>query len=191
MTVDVQGSTAICSAGGWPEYEYTHRYWDTSDGQTAVQERGDDSPVQFTFPAPGNYTIYMHYRRYVGGELRAFTGGESVVVSILAPANQEPVASFVYDSNVLVGQGARFWADASYDPDGSIASYSWSFGDGYGAAGAGCMRVEHAYAAPGEYVATLTVWDNNGVPSSNQLYGTVVVTSPPPGGGGGGGPHEE
>src|SRR5262250_1346777 len=45
----------------------------------------------------------------------------------------------------------------SSDPDGTIASYAWTFGDG--ASGAG-VTASHTYAAGGTYPVSLTVTDN-------------------------------
>jgi len=50
----------------------------------------------------------------------------------------------------------QFDATGSYDPDGSIRTYRWQFGDGESGTG---MRVEHTYAGAGTYQATLTVID--------------------------------
>ena len=52
-----------------------------------------------------------------------------------------------------------FDATGSSDPDGTIASYSWTFGDGSTATGA---SPSHLYAASGNYSVVLTVVDNNG-----------------------------
>jgi PKD repeat protein len=49
---------------------------------------------------------------------------------------------------------------ASYDVDGSIASYSWNWGDG-STASAGATAT-HTYATAGAYIITLTVTDNLG-----------------------------
>ena len=71
--------------------------------------------------------------------------------------NDPPVASFT----ATPGQGSApltvsFDASGSYDPDGSVTSYRWSFGDG--AMGYGAYAT-HVYAAPGIYTAELTVQD--------------------------------
>lgn len=58
----------------------------------------------------------------------------------------------------------------SSDPDGSIASYAWNFGDGTGGSGA---QVSHVYQSAGTYTATLTVSDNAGATSSATV--TIVV----------------
>jgi hypothetical protein len=47
----------------------------------------------------------------------------------------------------------------SSDPDGSIASYAWSFGDGSSGTG---RTIVHTYASATSYTVTLTVTDNDG-----------------------------
>jgi hypothetical protein len=66
----------------------------------------------------------------------------------------------------------QFDGSASFDPDGSIVSYSWDFGDGTAGIGA---TVSHTYAA-GTYTAILTVTDNTGLSSSKSL---VIQAQPP------------
>jgi len=68
-----------------------------------------------------------------------------------------------------------FSAAQSSDPDGTIVSYVWSFGDG--AQGNG-MFAEHEYTKKGSFVVTLTVTDDKGATSSAK--GTVFVIEPPP-----------
>ena len=60
-----------------------------------------------------------------------------------------------------------FDASASVDPDGTIASYAWQFGDSSTGNG---VNPNHPYSAPGPYTATLTVTDNRG--------GTATTTVP-------------
>jgi chitodextrinase len=52
---------------------------------------------------------------------------------------------------------------ASRDPDGSVVSYLWNFGDGTTASG---VTAVHAYAAAGSYAVRLTVTDNDGLTNS-------------------------
>jgi PKD repeat protein len=60
------------------------------------------------------------------------------------------------------------------DPDGTILSYAWNFGDGTSGTGA---TVSHAYANPGIYIATLTVTDNSGGTDSDTAM--VSITNAP------------
>jgi len=71
--------------------------------------------------------------------------------------NVLPVASFeVVDVRNLT---VELNASASSDPDGTIANYSWNFGDDANGTG---VLVTHEYPANGTYNLTLTVTDDNG-----------------------------
>ncbi|MTD12757.1 PKD domain-containing protein [Nakamurella sp. YIM 132087] len=87
--------------------------------------------------------------------------------------NVAPTASFTSGTNFLA---ASFDASASADPDGSIASYAWNFGDNTTGTGA---TVSHSYTAAGTYTVTLTVTDNNG--ATGTTTGTVTVAPKPNG----------
>ena len=86
-------------------------------------------------------------------------------------ANQPPTAAF----NSSCTQLTCSFTSSSSDPDGSIASYAWTFGDG-GTATA--QNPSHTYAAGGTYTVTLTVTDNQNATGS--VSHTVTVTAPPP-----------
>ena len=74
--------------------------------------------------------------------------------------DQPPLAAFSATS-ATIGQPTGFDASASVDPDGSLASYTWSFGDGSTLITTS-PTTSHAYAAPATYTATLTLTDNEG-----------------------------
>lgn len=72
--------------------------------------------------------------------------------------NELPTAGFTVD--VDLGQApleVNFDASASSDPDGSLVSYEWTFGDGGTASG---VRVAHTYAEAGMFEIELTIKDD-------------------------------
>jgi len=84
------------------------------------------------------------------------------------PAAQEPIA--MASADVTAGKvplTVNFSSAGSYDPDGSIASYSWDFGDGSVAVNA--ANPSHDYTAPGTYIAVLTVTDGQGLTATAQV----------------------
>ena len=74
-------------------------------------------------------------------------------------ANKWPIAEAGPDRIVQEGETVTFDGTASYDPDGSVVSYSWDFGDGQSDTGA---VVQHAYTGGADHTVTLTVTDDDG-----------------------------
>lgn len=72
-----------------------------------------------------------------------------------AGAPADPVAAFSIDQS---GQSVTVDAGTSYDPDGTISSYAWTFGNG---TGTGRMATND-YPTAGSYDITLTVTDDAG-----------------------------
>ena len=73
---------------------------------------------------------------------------------------QPPIADIVGPATLNEGDSANYSAAASIDPNGSIASYLWDFGDGTTAAG---VSVTHTFAQDGTHVVSLLVTDNDGL----------------------------
>jgi len=87
--------------------------------------------------------------------------------------NELPVAIFTVDADDLT---VVFNASASYDPDGSIANYSWTYGDEAGGEG---VVVTHTYPVNGTYEAELRVTDDKGGKNESRKYVTVRMTVGP------------
>jgi PKD repeat protein len=87
------------------------------------------------------------------------------------PANEPPIASF---SSSISYRALNVDATGSTDSDGTIASYTWDFGDSTTETGA---TATHSYTAAGAYPVRLTVTDNGG--ASTVTTRTVEVTDPP------------
>ena len=112
-----------------------------------------------------------------GQSLSTSVPAQSVTLFVVpaggGPVNQPPVANFVATPTSGVAPlTVAFDASLSSDPDGTIASYSWAFGDGGTATG---VTASHQYVAAGSYNAVLTVRDNLNLTSTK----TVVITATP------------
>jgi len=98
----------------------------------------------------------------------------SAPFTIVLPTNQPPTASFTFSpTNPLVNQWITFDGRASSDPDGTITSWAWDFGDG--ATGTG-SQIQKRYSSGGTYTVALTVTDNRGATATTTR--TVVVGTP-------------
>jgi len=95
------------------------------------------------------------------------------------PANVPPTA----DGNTgtpyiaILGDAILFNGSLSYDSDGTIILYNWTFGDGTFANG---MAVSHNYIAAGFYIVTLKVADNDGANDTYITNATIRTPKQPP-----------
>lgn len=92
------------------------------------------------------------------------------IVSLGASENVRPTAAFTSSCTDLDCS----FTDTSGDPDGSIVSWSWDFGDG--SLSSTAMDPNHSYSSGGTYAVTLTVTDNEGATDSSS--DNVTVTDP-------------
>src|SRR5205807_5194430 len=66
------------------------------------------------------------------------------------------------------------------DADGSVVSYTFTFGDGSASVTQASPTIQHTYNNAGDYFATLTVKDNTGATSSNIASVEIEAEAPPP-----------
>ena len=137
--------------------------WDFGDSSTA-----SGVTASHTYAAPGTFTIALTVTDNSGA-----TNTVSHSVTVVA-ANVAPVAAFSSTTNSLT---ASFDSSVSADPDGTIASYAWNFGDTTTGSGA---SPTHTYVQPGSYVVSLTVTDNRGGTNTVTHSVTVVATNVAP-----------
>ncbi|MGI8418567.1 MAG: PKD domain-containing protein, partial [Nakamurella sp.] len=156
------GAARIAFQANWDRDDMTLTYKVVRNGDTAhpVYTTQKDSSfwnlpgMAFTDTGltPGATYSYRVYAVDGDGNSTA-----SNPVSVTMPADQLPVAAF---TSTTAGPKASVDGSGSSDPDGTIASYAWNWGDNT-AAGSGATTT-HSYAAAGTYTVTLTVTDNDG-----------------------------
>lgn len=135
--------------------------WNFGDGTSSTEP----NPVK-VYNTAGSFTATLTVTDNSG-----MTGSSSVVITATQTANLSPVA--VAKANTTSGYApltVNFSGQESYDPDGTIASYSWNFGDGTTSTQANPSKT---YNNVGNYTATLTVTDNGGAKSSSSVAITV------------------
>lgn len=139
--------------------------WNFGNGQTSTA-----SNPSTTYSAPGSYTAILTVTDNSG-----LTDSDSVGIAVSAPANVSPVASASgTPPSGTAPLAVSFSSAGSYDPDGSIAGYSWNFGDG---GSSGAANPSHIYNSVGDFSATLTVTDNGGATDSSSV--SISVSQAP------------
>lgn len=115
------------------------------------------------------------------GDVCATGGYDALItcwrVSGVVVSNQPPTAVMsAAPSTGAAPLTVTFVGSGSTDPDGTVTSWAWSFGDGFFGTGA---VTTHTYTTPGmTYTASLTVGDNGGASSTSTR--SIVVNAPPP-----------
>ena len=106
------------------------------------------------------------------------------MLAVAAAIPQGPTAALsVDDAYPAVGQVVRFNASASSAHDegnGKIVAYRFAFGDGQGTDWQSSPLADHAYAATGTFVATVTVVDNRGQEGAASIAVYPGMPPPPP-----------
>jgi PKD repeat protein len=123
---------------------------------TGVSAVPDSAGVTYCDVAVDPLGIDLYYVWDQGGEIWCNMGQTGSV-----PQNNDPpTAEFDFSpSTGIYPAEITFDASSSRDPDGSISSYSWDFGDG--SLGSG-MVVKHTYDRSGTFAVRLAVRDNGG-----------------------------
>ncbi len=137
--------------------------WDMGDG-TILQ----GSLVNHTYTIAGTFTATLSVTD--NGNL---TDSVSTPIIVSPAVNENIPPTAILEASTHQGYAplaVSFDAGQSTDPDGSINSYLWSFGDGSTNTG---ITATHIYNLPGSYSVTLQVTDNKG--DSSQTSTTITV----------------
>ena len=144
--------------------------WDFGDGSS-----GTGVNPTHTYNAAGTYNVTLTVMDDAGA---TDSGGTTATISDVV--NLPPVADANGPYSGTIGIPVTFDGTASTDPDGSIASYDWSFGDGTIAMDAGATP-SHSYGSDGSFTVTLTVTDNAGASASDSTTANIGnVSNEPP-----------
>jgi PKD repeat protein len=131
--------------------------WNFGDGNTSTQQN-----PSHTYASAGTYNVTLTVTDNGGAQ-----DATAADVTVNDPTgNQAPTADFTYSTDGLV---AIFTSTAS-DPDGTIQTWSWDFGDG---TSSDAVAVGHTYTAGGTYLVTLTVTDDDGASDATSVNVSV------------------
>jgi PKD repeat protein len=162
LTVTFNASASSAPFGALSKYQ-----WNFGDG-SAVQSTTSVT-ITHVFAASGTYVVNLVVLDADGKASTVYSQNVTLSVPLV---NQPPNAQFVAAVNALsVGVDAIL----STDPDGTITTYAWNFGDPNSTANTANGRTAtHAYAVTGSYTVTLVVTDNTGLTATNQQKVSIV-----------------
>ncbi len=132
--------------------------WDFGDGATETGKT-----ASHTYAGAGTYDVKVTVTDDRGGK-------DTATKSVTVAPHVAPEAAFSSSTNDLQ---VNLDATDSADTDGTVESYSWSFGDDTDDTG---KTVSHTYALPGTYDVELTVTDDDGL--TDTVTHQVTVTAP-------------
>ena len=138
--------------------------WSFGDGNFAYEEN-----VTHTYSDDGTYTINL--------TVMDNSSLNASIEKIVTVTNQDipPVADFTYTPiDIKTGEQVTF-ISTSYDSDGYIVNWTWSFGDGNFAYE---ENVTHTYWDDGTYTINLTVMDNSNLKASMEKIVTLTNQEP-------------
>jgi len=146
-------------------------FWEFETGSTLfLNAQTYQKNVSHTFTKSGTYPVKLTVTD--DGNLT-----NTYVLDIIVK-NNPPVAIITASPNpVLSKTQVNFFGNNSNDSDGNITKYAWNFGDGT-IISQGRITEPHIYAKPGTYNASLTVTDNIGDTSTDNLLITVTNRNP-------------
>ncbi len=159
VTTDARGST---DADG----TITGYAWSWGDGGAST-----GATAQHAYAAAGTYAIGLTVTDDDGA---THATSSSVTVTAPVPQNQPPTAAIA--APTISGRTVALDGRGSTDPDGTIATYAWQFGDGSTGSG---PTPTHTYATDGTRMVTLTVTDDDAATASTTRSVTVTTTPPP------------
>ncbi len=160
QNVTFDASTSTPDGGSIAKYA-----WDFGDGTTDFGKI-----VKHAYTSYGDYTVTLN--------ATDSEGLWDIDTDILHVYPRQPRAAFFFVTMALNTNEIGTWdATTSYDPDGHIVWYYWSFGDG-ASLNATNPIANHQYSDDGAFTIALVVGDNEGLIDTVSTSVTVFNRSP-------------
>jgi PKD repeat protein len=135
--------------------------------------------INHTYTTPSDYKATLRVR-----DSRGATSSNTAIATInVEPANQPPNASLAAaPTSGPAALKVNFDGSGSSDADAgdTIASYTFTFGDGSAPVTQSGPTLSHTYNAAGTYVASLAVTDSRGLKSTNSAQVAITVQAAQP-----------
>ena len=174
VTITLGESVNFQGSASDPDGTVASHSWSFGDGNGASVE----DPGNHTYGTAGNYAVTYQVTDDAGAQSAVATRS----ITVVEVGNATPTAwieSPLSDVSISLGEAMNFQGSFA-DPDGSVVSHAWDFGDGNGSSAADPGN--HTYASTGTYSVLYRVTDDGGA-TSQPATRTVTVTdggSPPP-----------
>ena len=166
----LHGSGAMSYSDGNYTYEFS-KPLNSGDEQDMNLSLGDTVGFRIESWDGSMYDWYRYPQNTVDADTSRWN--EWADLKLAKALNQKPIANFTYSPDKpIVNEATTFNASSSYDPDGSIVSYEWDFGDG-NTTNTTEEIIKHSYSEAGNYDVTLTVTDDKGATNSTTKIITV------------------
>ena len=152
--------TCLISITDWDDDELTVSFYENTTGNFVLVKR-DVTPyslVVFDYENATEYNTKYWWKVTVSDGTNTTSAIYHFTTTTEGGSpNAPPVANFTYEVEGLV----ITVNSTSTDPDGTITSWNWLFGDTYELNGPYVENTQHTYSAEGTYTVTLIVIDNN------------------------------
>lgn len=151
--------------GGDPNTDQIIRYDPATDNATVLA-------LELPTARSGMSAVWAGDRGYVVNG--CCVGGSTYITDILEfhTANRAPTPRFVWSANGLT---VEVDAGNAVDPDGTIVSYGWNWGDGTTSSIG--PKTSHTYQRPDNVTLTLSITDNRGLTETLSTQIDVVAAS--------------
>lgn len=173
-TINLPTSTAtITATASDPDGSIASYLWEKVSGPSATMANTSTASLSLSALTAGVYTFRITVTDNVGGK-----SSDDVKVTVIA-ANQAPVANAGPDITLTLPTNSTNINGSATDPDGSITSYAWTRVSGPNTptmTNTSSATLSLSNLIQGTYVFRLTVTDNNGATSFDNVN---VVVNPP------------